>query len=174
MLNYALIVKDRNRMFEQIMPKHSICAEVGVREGDNAIQILRRSLPKRLHLIDPWDERYSPHYESIKERMTNKPVVIHRGRSTDIGRKFPDNFFDWVYVDADHSYNSVSKDLHLYYHKIKPGGVLAGHDFSRPRAPRVFTGVVRAVHEILNENLGKLICFSNEQHQRSFAMRVVK
>lgn len=164
-------MKNRNEMFDKIMPKHSVCAEVGVQEGINAVQILKRTLPKQLHLIDPWNLRY---YESVKEMMAGKPVTLHRGRSMEIGRNFPDNFFDWVYVDANHLYEFVSEDLHFYYRKIKHGGILAGHDFSRPNSMFYFDGVKKAVHEILNEGLCKLMCFTDEIQQRSFAMRVVK
>ena len=38
-------------------------------------------------------------------------VAVHRSPSADAGGRFEDGFFDWVYIDADHSYVGVSKDI---------------------------------------------------------------
>jgi hypothetical protein len=100
--------------------------------------------------------------------MAGQPVVFHRDHSQEAGEKFPDDFFDWVYVDANHTYQFVVRDLRLYHRKVKPGGVLAGHDFCEK-----FAGVRKAVHEILNEGLCQLVGFTQEQ-KRSYAMTVIK
>lgn len=42
---------------------------------------------------------------------------------------FPDNYFDFIYIDADHSYNSVTNDITTWYPKLKSKGLFAGHDF---------------------------------------------
>ena len=50
------------------------------------------------------------------------------------------SLFDIVWIDADHSYDSVSRDIDLYHNKVKPGGIVCGHDYDWPE-------VHRAVHE---------------------------
>ena len=45
-------------------------------------------------------------------------------------KDFSDSFFDWFWIDADHRYSMVSKDLELWYPKVKAGGIFAGHDYN--------------------------------------------
>lgn len=53
---------------------------------------------------------------------------------------FADASLDFVFIDANHSYEAVINDIRAWWPKIRPGGLLAGHDYS-------WTGVARAVHE---------------------------
>ena len=108
-----------------------MCAEVGVWEGDFSSEILSKN-PRELHLIDPWTHQEFPWvkwakgYERtervfqkvLRKFQNNKRVKIHRKNSTDV--TFPYNYFDWVYIDADHSYDSVIMDLSHFVKFIKP------------------------------------------------------
>ena len=42
---------------------------------------------------------------------------------------FEDNSVDFVFIDADHQYESVKKDITAWYPKIKIGGIMSGHDY---------------------------------------------
>lgn len=42
---------------------------------------------------------------------------------------FGKEYFDWVYIDADHSYASVLEDLQHWYPQVKKGGFLCGDDY---------------------------------------------
>ena len=53
---------------------------------------------------------------------------------------FPDKSLKFVFVDADHSLEAVTADLEAWTPKVKPGGVIAGHDYTRE-------GVYKAVHK---------------------------
>ena len=59
---------------------------------------------------------------------------------------FADAFFDIVYIDSIHTYETVARQITDWQPKLRDGGVLAGHDFS-PSWP----GVMRAVREKLGE-----------------------
>ncbi|MFB5645401.1 MAG: class I SAM-dependent methyltransferase, partial [Nitrosopumilaceae archaeon] len=118
--------KKRNRKFLlEMMPKDSICAEIGVQQGFFSAEILKIVQPKKLFLIDPWayynpkkttQARHDEFYEMVKNRMQNKPnVEILRGKSVEMLTNFPDNHFDWVYIDGDHSYEGVKADLEISY-----------------------------------------------------------
>lgn len=50
--------------------------------------------------------------------------------------------FDFAFIDADHSYQGARGDIDAYLPLIKPGGILAGHDYHWP-------GVKQAVDEQL-------------------------
>lgn len=56
---------------------------------------------------------------------------------------FPDNSLDFVFLDANPTYESVKRDIFAWLTKVKMGGVLAGHNFHGD-----FYGVVKAVDEI--------------------------
>eukprot|EP00557_Chaetoceros_sp_GSL56_P007280 CAMPEP_0176489726 /NCGR_PEP_ID=MMETSP0200_2-20121128/7460_1 /TAXON_ID=947934 /ORGANISM="Chaetoceros sp., Strain GSL56" /LENGTH=140 /DNA_ID=CAMNT_0017886923 /DNA_START=430 /DNA_END=849 /DNA_ORIENTATION=+ len=43
--------------------------------------------------------------------------------------QLPNNFYDFIYLDGDHSYMGVKQEIPLYWSKLKRGGVLAGHDY---------------------------------------------
>ena len=120
--------------------ENDICAEIGVWKGRFATQILRHK-PSRLHLIDPWAHQdYEKRLYSIEqdkmdeiyEGVINKfkgdsRVTIHRKFSTDV--VFPDSYFDWVYIDGDHTCSVVLKDLEFYFPLVKAGGFLCGDDY---------------------------------------------
>jgi hypothetical protein len=134
-------------------PCGSIGAEVGVHKGEFSEQILRIVKPRKLHLIDPWkyesseeyrdawyggqaqgaqvemDQRYDEVCNRFDRDIKSGRVTIHRGYSADVGRGFPDEYFDWVYIDGNHIYEFVKSDLELFYPKVKAGGYMAGDDY---------------------------------------------
>jgi hypothetical protein len=54
--------------------------------------------------------------------------VFHRLDSVSASKLFPDGFFDFVYIDGDHS-EVVIEDVKAWYPKVAPGGMLSGHDW---------------------------------------------
>lgn len=155
------------------MPEHSVCAEIGVDEGEFSGQILNTIAPKKLHLIDPWrheegdryqDSKYGglgpdgqavmeERYEKVRERLAAEVradrVEIHRELSSTASRGFEDSYFDWLYIDGNHLYECVKQDLELYCPKVKDGGYLAGDDYGA--AGWWENGVQRAVDEFTSQ-----------------------
>ena len=43
--------------------------------------------------------------------------------------RFPDEHFDWIYLDATHTYAEAKRDLEAWYPKVRPGGLVSGHDY---------------------------------------------
>lgn len=129
-----------NRYALQYINDGDVCAEIGVWQGHLSRKILRRN-PSELHLIDPWmtqnviERCYSiaqDEMEEIYRQVYNNfnkfnEITIHRKFSTQVS--FPDNYFDWVYIDGDHSYDAVKKDLEFYYPLMKKGGHLCIDDY---------------------------------------------
>jgi len=52
--------------------------------------------------------------------------------SESASKLFSDNSVDFIFVDAGHEYSSVTIDLQSWYPKLKPGGIIAGHDATYP------------------------------------------
>jgi hypothetical protein len=118
-------------------------AEVGVQLGDFAA-VIRAYWPQgEYHLVDRWrhaegyvdiankeDEEQVKFYMHVVSRFSSDfDIHIHRHDSVDAANRFPNEFFDWIYIDADHSYDGCLRDLLAWYPKLKPGGVFAGHDY---------------------------------------------
>ena len=59
-------------------------------------------------------------------------IIAIRKESVATAEDFGDHSIDFVYIDANHKYDYVLQDFESWYPKVKPGGVIGGHDFHRP------------------------------------------
>ena len=108
----------------QLLPKQGVVAELGTLTGDFARHILSRNQPRALHLIDIDYSRFND------AGLTDGRVSRHQGLTHVTLSTFSDAYFDWIYVDADHSYAGVLRDAQAAAPKIKPGGFIAFNDFA--------------------------------------------
>lgn len=76
--------------------------------------------------------------------------------------RYANESLDFVFVDAEHTYDDTVELLRLYLPKLKSGGVLAGHDYNES-----FPGVVRAVTDVLGlvETRGNSFVYRKRQPQ---------
>jgi hypothetical protein len=136
------------------LPRSSIGAEIGVWKGGFAEKMLATAQPRQLHLIDPWrffddtdhasawyggtsaknqqnmDRIFADVLDRFEDEIRRGIVVVHRETSSDAAHTFPDDYFDWIYIDGDHNYDPVKEDLEIYGRKVKPGGLICGDDYS--------------------------------------------
>jgi len=174
----AKIYPSRGDMLE-LLPKSSVCAELGVNEGGFSRQILDSVLPKKLHLIDSWDsERYKNAYNTVlnafDKELQSEKIEINRGYSTEVLKVFPDRYFDWVYIDTTHSYEQTKAELEICRVKVREGGIIAGHNYSMGNwIGQVKYGVVEAVHEFCLKYDWKFIGISMEIGYASFALQKI-
>lgn len=156
----------RKRLLRRL-PGSAVCAEIGVWAGDFSQLILKMCSPSELHLIDPWHHkpryegpRYGKRleggqayldglYESVVARFaSSSQVQIHRQTSIEAAEAFPAEYFDWIYLDADHSYEMVRADIEAWLPKVKRGGFITGDDYA-VSGGWWGDGVVRAVDEAI-------------------------
>jgi hypothetical protein len=123
----------------QALPHGGRIAEVGTFKGEFARHILTTCNPAALHLIDLDLSLLDPAI------MQDPRVQAHQGLSRDVLAGFPDAYFDWVYIDADHSYTGASCDADAAATKVKPGGYLVFNDFAHVDLVLGAYGVHRAV-----------------------------
>ena len=176
---------NRRQFLLDILPKESVGAEIGVHLGEFSKQILDAISPRELHLIDPWehqtssiyktawygggaiggqtelDERYASVIETFSQNIYDQQVKVHRGYSTDILQKFQDQYFDWVYIDGNHLYEYVKKDIELSLQKVKSGGYITGDDYGEGGWWQ--GGVKKAVYEFANNQAVQLAEIRNSQ-----------
>jgi predicted O-methyltransferase YrrM len=127
------------------LPKQGIVGEVGTLRGDFAKVILGSATPRALHLIDL-------EFGALDAAVARNTIVtLHRGDSALMLQSFPDAFFDWLYIDANHAYAAVRRDCAAAAPKIKPGGYLVFNDFAHIDPHLGAYGVHRAVCEFAQE-----------------------
>lgn len=119
-----------------------IVAEIGVYEGINARHMLMTYPNIKLYLVDDWknvviytggDVQSEGYSQLVKNAaLFNlapfKNVTFTEKNSKESAKDFPDEHFDYVYIDGDHEYQAVLDDMNIWYSKVKKGGVFGGHD----------------------------------------------
>jgi predicted O-methyltransferase YrrM len=116
--------------------------EIGVERGYFSETIAKANPQMELTSIDPWAVYESGHIEhrtaetveqfhqQAVERLSKYPnVKIMRLPSRQAVKKFRGECLDFVYIDGDHGFEAVVDDLSNWYAKLRPGGVIAGHDY---------------------------------------------
>ncbi|SIR02848.1 Methyltransferase domain-containing protein [Rhizobium sp. RU35A] len=160
------------------LPRGGVCAEIGAAYGDFTADILSMNHPAQLHLIDAWDtDRYRIGLEQIRDkfapRIEQGQLQIHQGLSTVKLQEFPDQFFDWVYIDTNHTFHTTWEELVLSHRKVKKDGRICGHDFCTGNiiTPVVY-GVVEAVTKFCNDAGWQFEYLTMESHGHfSFCLR---
>lgn len=164
--------------------------EIGVQSGFYSHQILSESKLETLYSVDPWinfsDEEYVDvanvsqeeqdglYLQTIKFLMKFKTrSVCMRLTSEDAANVFQKDFFDFVYIDANHSYEGCKGDMNSWWPKLRSGGVFAGHDYildgiyNTENKPTEF-GVIAAVNEFVAINGLKLFVTEEDCFCRSW------
>ena len=145
------------------LTKNCIFAEIGVFQGTFSKLIYSFLKPQELHLIDIFEgtvcsgdkdgcnltwANLNHEFNVLKNFFKEQnSVKLHKGKSKDILIKFPDDYFDFIYVDGDHSYEGAIADLELARKKIKNGGIILGHDYSAEMPE-----VIKAVNDFIGQN----------------------
>jgi predicted O-methyltransferase YrrM len=134
----------RGEIIEKFLPSYpgGRGAEIGTFQGAFSKYILEK-WNGTLYMIDVWDaiegyidisnhanfdnKVYLDAMNSI-EGMEDRGIMI-RSTSEKASQIFSDGSLDFVYIDANHSYDYVVQDLQLWYPKVKSGGLVMGHDY---------------------------------------------
>ena len=156
-------------------------AEIGVYLGEYSLHLLSTWHGRKLHLIDPWtaQENYVDGLSTTdveNEKRLSETIVrlegfteryeIHRKVSLDATNDFQNGGLDFVYIDANHSYDYIRADLEAWFPKVKKGGIFAGHDFMDTIDGNGVFGVQSAVEEFAE--LHKLPFFLTHENYRSW------
>ncbi|CAD7973750.1 unnamed protein product [Amoebophrya sp. A25] len=123
-------------------------AEVGVEKGETMRYLLQK-LGRYIEyyaVVDPYWMDGKPSLDAVLEYYSqnvtaaceqhnrdyqHSPCQMHRVNSLDYTLSETEEHFDLIFLDADHSFESVSGDIAHYASMLKQGGIIAGHDFSK-------------------------------------------
>jgi len=172
-LESCKVLASRNSALD-FMPKNAICCEIGVGHGHFSEQILNILKPNKFYAIDNFgwlDRDNMTHRQWYENRFKNEIacglVEICAGLSWDCLKEFRDNYFDYVYVDAGHSYDNVKKDVSVLINKIKDGGYIQFNDYIHFSFPEdQFYGVIQVVNNLINsgKHLVKYFCLERNNY----------
>ena len=157
----CILLSNREQILKQL-PKRGTCAEVGTQEGLFAEKILTIVEPERLHLFDIDD---GPLRARQTDLLSRDEVELHVGDSSEMLSAFPDDHFDWIYIDGDHSYEGVARDIRVARTRVKPGGLLIFNDFTYwSPVECIDYGVPHAVCELAAHHVFNFVYFALHPH----------
>ncbi len=116
-------------------------AEIGVAEGYHAEVLCTENPELRLHCVDVW-KKYPGYeeYDNIKEvyykaidTLGHFNTPFYKEFSMKALRHFEDSSLDFVYIDSAHDFLNVAMDISEWSKKVKPGGIVFGHDYKHHR-----------------------------------------
>jgi len=164
-------MKKHTRSLIRIINQNLVCdpndiitgVEVGVWRGANAAELLKAFPRLQLTAVDPW--HYGGEHDSMpktKEEMksamkefTEVTEFAHSRLTTLMmssefaANELKDRYYDFLFLDGNHSYPSVYRDLRWMYTKVRTGGIFCGHDYGGKGDERGRFGVKRAVDEFV-------------------------
>ena len=170
---------------ERILPRNGVGAELGVFKGDFSSTLMSRTTAREFHMIDPW--YFSTPYwhwgygdrstiralirilKRFEKDIENGRVRVHVGDDRQILTTFPDQYFDWVYIDSSHFYEHTRDELQILARKVKHDGVIAGDDW-QPDPTHRHHGVCKAVSEFVGSTKHKLVYADAADRQWAIAM----
>jgi len=144
------------------VPNNGIVVEIGSWMGGSSEQLVKGILKYLVYkvafyCIDPFDEEYFKKTPGLQKKLKKYPVnvleafqermkpyeedyILLRDYSENAVNIFRYDTIDFLFIDGNHDYEFIKKDIDLYWPKIKAGGVMCGHDYGK-------YGVKKAVDE---------------------------
>ena len=158
LLDGCRLIQNRLEMVK-LLPANAVVAEVGTDRGEFAKHILSTCKPKELHIFEIDPSRIVP--ENLAAGRDKGIITLHEGDSATNLSAMPNVYFDWIYIDGDHSYEGVKRDITAAVNKVKPGGLLVYNDYTTwSPASMSRCGVARAVNEFCIANGWEFVFFA--------------
>jgi len=118
----------------------NVGAEIGVMGGEYSEILITGNPDMKLYCVDPWQahpqyqeetrqEVFDMYYQEAKTRLAPYNCRLIRDFSLEAVRQFADRSLDFVYIDGNHTLQNVINDLVTWSKKVKPGGIISGHDY---------------------------------------------
>jgi len=131
-------------------------AEVGCYRGDFT-RILADQYWGKILAIDYFSPKDFLYYrdleEDAKKNLAGTMCKVIKGKSLEVAKTVKDNSLDWVYIDANHSYEAAKEDIAAWYPKVRIGGIVSGHDYIENYSVLAYKfGVYQAVNEFCEAN----------------------
>jgi hypothetical protein len=155
--------------FINTLEKNLDILEVGTGGGDYANLLLTITNPKKLDLVDTFNEvdaeffedvplkrfNSNSHFDFVKNRFINETRInLFKGDSVEVLPKIKDKY-DYIYIDANHRFEFVEKDLYNSTKILKDGGIIGLNDYADKGSDKYNIypyGIISAVNFFLDIN----------------------
>lgn len=119
-----------------------IAVEIGVASGDYSEVIMQTNPTLEMYGVDPYESYEGYHDYKLRSTFNKMEQSAHdkldkyttykfiKGYSVQVAKDFADKSIDFIYIDGNHSGEAVKEDIEAWIPKLKPGGIMAGHDFT--------------------------------------------
>lgn len=182
LLRNARILPDRDDILP-LLPKNAVIAEVGVMTGDFSRKILTVCKPRVFYALDMFTVHELPevwgrpstemfagktHQDFYESRFASEiaegRVRVLAGDSGVMLEQLPERGVDVIYLDADHNYQAVVRDLELCERKLKPHtGLLVLNDYIMADGGGPY-GVIQAAHEFMLRYGWEMVIFTLQEY----------
>lgn len=144
----------------EMASKSKIIVEFGCFHGRSTRSLADNiSEDGKIYAVDPWNGDYvtesgvvmgqvdtycMPNFKyNLADHIKAGRVIPVRNFSYNFKLPIESELADMVFIDGDHRYDTVLKDIDIAQKITKPGGIIAGHDYGHS----LWTGVKKAAHE---------------------------
>jgi predicted O-methyltransferase YrrM len=142
----------------KVIPDNLVGIEIGSYAGESALILAASGRFSKLLCIDPWEPNYyrnqqqifaEKEFDKVAAKFSELIVKIKGYSDQQLAYLTglyhgPHNPFGFIYIDGNHQYDQVKKDIQASLQLLPEGSILAGHDYGFAKAP----GVKMAVDEI--------------------------
>lgn len=120
--------------------------ELGVNNGIFCLNLCGMTPDMRMLAVDLWqdkaksdvecDENYhnaEAVYQEFKanvEKHYPEQIMVMRKDTVEAANYVQDGTVDFVFIDADHTYEGAKRDIAAWLPKVRPGGMICGHDYN--------------------------------------------
>lgn len=138
--------------------------ELGVKEGYFSLYLLKHTTLNVLFSVDSWRDGWSNGKKEAYKSLSyfgGRSKILNM-RTSEAAKYFRENNIkaDFIYIDANHKYSAVKQDIEEWWPFVRPGGILAGHDYVEGE------GVIPAVDEFIKN--AKLSLNLTGDHMKSW------
>jgi len=129
-------------------------AELGVFRGVFSATLAAANPGLDLYSVDPWmsddfsgaQDRLNAHMGVALANAQKYGFKVIRKTSEEASKDFADSSLDFVYIDGNHYFDYTMTDLIKWAPKVKPGGIISGHDYFRYKGRHsIYFRVIEAV-----------------------------
>ena len=170
----TMIRPANRRELYRLFLKGGVGAEIGVQRGDNAAVLIEETEPIAVSLVDAWQHRntgtdydqdranaeqskHDANFAHVRQRFMSGATAVRL--TSEQFWKLSAGGYDWIYIDADHTYEAVIADLRGASRCVKPGGIIAGHDYCDSSQTTQF-GVIQAVDKFTSETDWRMVALT--------------
>jgi hypothetical protein len=161
----AILEAAEPRELHLIDPWSNVESGSGLLQGGTMLEDVKDAIERGVEMgAPPPNAMGDSMLAKVAGRFEGDPRVrLHRQYSYKAAAGFEEGYFDFVYIDGNHNYEFVLRDLQDFASRLKPGGLLFGHDFfENAFARKENYGVVEAVLAFLKRSNFRFLMLTSE------------